>query len=113
MDVTRDVLENVIVVPSEAIVRDERGTSVFIVTQDSTGAVASRRVVELGPNAGETIVIRSGVAAGDRIIVSGAGSLTEGQLVRITETREVAVARTRPGSATAPIRPTSAAVRED
>ena len=111
MDVTRSILENVIVVPTEAIVRDERGTSVFIVTQDSSGAVATRRVVELGPNAGETVVIRSGVAAGDRIIVSGAGSLTEGERVRVTETREVAAARSRSGESAA--RPASAAVREE
>ena len=111
MDVTRSILENVIVVPTEAIVRDERGTSVFIVTQDSSGAVATRRVVELGPNAGETIVIRSGVAAGDQIIVSGAGSLTEGERVRVTETREVAAARSRSGESAA--RPASAAVREE
>jgi len=114
MDVTRSILENVIVVPTEAIVRDERGTSVFIVTQDSSGAVATRRVVELGPNAGETVVIRSGVAAGDRIIVSGAGSLTEGERVRVTETREVAAARSRTGSSgESAARPTAAAVREE
>ena len=114
MDVTRSILENVIVVPTEAIVRDERGTSVFIVTQDSSGAVATRRVVELGPNAGETVVIRSGVAAGDRIIVSGAGSLTEGERVRVTETREVAAARSRTGaSGESAARPTAAAVREE
>ena len=114
MDVTRSILENVIVVPTEAIVRDERGTSVFIVTQDSSGAVATRRVVELGPNAGETIVIRSGVAAGDQIIVSGAGSLTEGERVRVTETREVAAARSRTGSSgESAARPTAAAVREE
>ena len=114
MDVTRSVLENVIVVPTEAVVRDERGTSVFVVTQDSTGTVASRRVVELGPNAGETIVLRSGVEAGDRIIVSGAGSLAEGDRVRVTETVEMASARSgrRPSAEAAP-RPARAAVRED
>lgn len=92
LDVTRDVLENVIVVPTEAVVRDERGTSVFVVAGDS---VASRRVVELGPNAGETVVLRSGVEAGDRIIVSGAGDLAEGDRVRVAETRELAAVRPR------------------
>ena len=101
LDVTRDVLENVIVVPTEAVVRDERGTSVFVVARDSSGAVASRRVVELGPNAGETVVLRSGVEAGDQIIVSGAGDIAEGERVRVTETRDMALAaRTRTASRT-------------
>ncbi len=93
LTVTRDVLEGVIAVPTEAVVRDERGTSVFIVAQDSTGTVASRRAVELGPNAGDTVVLRSGVEAGDQIIVSGAGDLAEGDRVRVTETRQVAAVR--------------------
>ena len=101
LDVTRDVLENVIVVPTEAVVRDERGTSVFVVARDSAGSVASRRVVELGPNAGETVVLRSGVEAGDQIIVSGAGDIAEGERVRVTETRDMALAaRTRTASRT-------------
>ncbi len=54
LNVTRDVLDGVIVVPTEAVVRDERGTSVFVVSNDTSGTVASRRVVELGPNAGAT-----------------------------------------------------------
>ena len=59
-------------------------------------------------------MIRSGVAAGDRIIVSGAGSLTEGERVRVTETREVAAARSRTGSSgESAARPTAAAVREE
>ncbi|WP_420456527.1 efflux RND transporter periplasmic adaptor subunit [Rubrivirga sp.] len=114
MNVTRSVLEDVIVVPTEAVVRDERGTSVFVVAQDTSGAVASRRVVELGPDAGDTVVLRSGVQAGDQIIVSGAGDLAEGDRVRVTETREVAqqLGPSRPSGdrSAAASRPTSAAV---
>ena len=87
LDVTREVLNNVIVVPTEAIVRDERGTSVFVAANDTSGTVASRREVVLGPDAGETVVLRSGVEPGDKIIVSGAGDLAEGERVRITDTR--------------------------
>ena len=95
LDVTRDILEDVIVAPTEAVVRDERGTSVFVVARDSSGAVAARRVVDLGANAGETVVIRSGVEAGDQIIVSGAGDLAEGERVRVAETRDLAALRPR------------------
>jgi len=113
MDVTRQILENAIVVPTEAVVRDERGTSVFVVAQDTAGAVASRRVVELGPNAGDTVVLRSGVEAGDQIIVSGAGELAEGDRVRVTETRQVAVAARAPARAASPARATGDAVLRD
>ena len=90
LDVTRAVLQDAIAVPTEAIVRDERGTSVFVVAPGDGGSVASRRVVELGPNAGATVVVRSGLSAGDQIIVSGAVDLAEGDPVRVTETRQLA-----------------------
>ena len=58
--------------------------------------------------------LRARITAGDRIIVSGAGSLTEGERVRVTETREVAAARSRTGaSGESAARPTAAAVREE
>ena len=101
LSVTRAVLDDVITVPTQAIVRDERGTSVFVVVQDTSGAVASRRVVDLGPNVGDTVVLRSGVAAGDQIVVSGAGDLAEGDRVRVTETRQVARAARAPRRETA------------
>ena len=86
LDVTRDVLEGAISVPQEAVVRDERGTSVFVaVAGQGSGTVAARRVVELGPSSGDEVVLTSGVEAGDRIIVSGQSSLAEGDLVRIDE----------------------------
>jgi multidrug efflux pump subunit AcrA (membrane-fusion protein) len=86
---------------------------VFVVAQDTAGAVASRRVVELGPNAGDTVVLRSGVEAGDQIIVSGAGELAEGDRVRVTETRQVAVAARAPARAASPARATGDAVLRD
>ena len=112
MDVTRDVLDGVIVVPTEAVVRDERGTSVFVAAAADSGAVASRRVVELGPDAGETVVIRSGLEPGDRVIVSGAGDLNEGDRVRVTGTRQLETAG-RPAASDARTQRTSAAVRDE
>ncbi|WP_412069729.1 efflux RND transporter periplasmic adaptor subunit [Rubrivirga sp. IMCC43871] len=104
MDVTRSILQDAIVVPAEAIVRDERGTSVFIVAD----GVATRRVVTLGPDAGDRVVLASGVQSGDQIIVSGAGELTEGEAVRVVETRDMADTPSR--SSGEPVaRPTSAA----
>ena len=89
MGVTRDVLDEVISVPVDAVVRDERGTSVFVVATDSVGAfVAERRVVELGPQSGATVVLTRGVANGEQIIVTGQSGLAEGDRVRVTERRQ-------------------------
>ena len=112
LDVTRDVLQDVIVVPTEAVVRDERGTSVFVVANDTSGAVARRRPVELGPDAGDTVVLRSGVEAGDRVIVSGAADLTEGERVRVTGTRPGPTASARPAGPTRPAAPAASGRRQ-
>ena len=86
LDVTREVLDGAISVPQEAVLRDERGTSVFVAV-DGEGArtVAARRVVELGPSSGDEVVLTSGVRPGDRVIVSGQADLAEGDPVRIDE----------------------------
>ena len=95
LDVTRDVLEGAISVPQQAVLRDERGTSVFVaVAGEGAATVAARRVVELGPSSGDEVVLTSGVQAGDRIIVSGQTDLAEGDLVRIDE--RVSAASSRP-----------------
>ena len=105
-----------IVVPTEAIVRDERGTSVFVAANDTSGTVAQRREVELGPDAGATVVLRSGVEPGDRIIVSGASELAEGGARPASPKRGLRwrspAARPRPRNApdASPARSTSAAV---
>ena len=86
LDVTRDVLEGAISVPQQAVLRDERGTSVFVAV-DGPGAatVAARRTVELGPSSGDEVVLASGVEPGDRVIVSGQADLADGDPVRIDE----------------------------
>ncbi len=87
LSISRDVLQDVVALPLNAIIRDERGTSVYIVKQTDAGRVAERRPVELGPSANGRTVISSGLEAGDSVIVSGQNSLDEGDLVRIAQSR--------------------------
>ena len=88
LGITRDILENVVVVPRDAVVRDERGTSVFVATAGPNGTqVAARRVVRLGPTAGANVVVLSGVRTGESILVSGQSGIAEGDAVRISERR--------------------------
>ncbi|MGB5401083.1 MAG: efflux RND transporter periplasmic adaptor subunit, partial [Thermoanaerobaculia bacterium] len=45
--------------------------------------VAEKRAVTLGLEEGELIEVLSGVAAGDRVIVTGQGGLKDGSAVKI------------------------------
>ena len=94
LQVAREVLEDAISVPQEAIIRDERGTSVFIAVTDAGGTtVVERRVVELGPDSGDQVVLLDGVEPGDRVIVSGQSGIAEGDRVRVTERERTAATR--------------------
>ncbi len=100
LGITREILENVVVVPQEAVVRDERGTSVFVAEGPEGSAAAVRREVELGPTSGDNVVIRSGVRTGEAVIVSGQSGLAEGDRVRISERRApIRTAATAPATA--------------
>ncbi|NNF58100.1 MAG: efflux RND transporter periplasmic adaptor subunit [Rhodothermaceae bacterium] len=82
LEVSRAVLSDVITLPLSALVRDERGISVYVVDEASTVA---RKVVELGPSSGGQAVIAEGLVVGDRVIVTGQTTVTEGDRVRVVE----------------------------
>jgi multidrug efflux system membrane fusion protein len=70
-----DTLKGVTVVPSSAVQRGSPGTFVYKVNDDDTVSV---RVVKLGPVQGETTVIESGIAPGERVVTDGADKLRDG-----------------------------------
>lgn len=77
-------------VPLSAIVRPAPGSSsfaVFVVDDAPGGApgkgVAHARIVELGEYLGRVIPVRSGLVGGERIVVQGAGLLSEGESVEV------------------------------
>ena len=94
LELARDVLDDAIVVPLTAIVRDERGESVFVVTDQDGWNVATRRPITTGPISGDQVVITEGVRPGDRVIVSGTNTVADGDRVRATE-RDATAAATR------------------
>jgi RND family efflux transporter MFP subunit len=63
-----------------AAVRDESGLQIVWVVADGR---VQRRVVEAGPVTGERREIRSGVSAGDQVVVEGHEGLEDGSRVRI------------------------------
>ncbi len=89
---TREQMEGVLVIPRAAVVRDEQGTSVFVVDQAGSEPTATRRVVELGPSYGENVVVVVGLAGGDEVVVLGQNNLTEGDVVQVVRQHENALA---------------------
>jgi membrane fusion protein, multidrug efflux system len=81
--VTRLQLQDVIVVPQSAILRDERGTMAYVVRQANGRDEAESRIVTTGPSYGGQVVILSGLNAGDELIVTGQNNVTRGDLVEI------------------------------
>ncbi|MBC8424715.1 efflux RND transporter periplasmic adaptor subunit [bacterium] len=73
--------EHALVVPRDAVMYTTEGLSVYVVEGDR----AALRQVVLGPDQGLMIVIESGLAAGDRVVVRGHRDLVDGALVEITE----------------------------
>jgi RND family efflux transporter MFP subunit len=71
-------------VPLTAVVRaDAAGQFAVVVVEQTKGAqIARLRRVELGEVFGNAIAIRSGLAAGERVVVSGASMLIDGDHVQ-------------------------------
>ena len=73
-----DVRENAVVVPSKAIAIEKGGAYIFVVRTDS---VAERRMVELGPEVGNNVIIERGLIPNEHIVVEGFHKLTHGDKV--------------------------------
>jgi RND family efflux transporter MFP subunit len=83
LTIERRIIENAIVIPQNAMVHDDLGTSVFVVEESNGDRIARRRDVEVGASFRGQTVIRSGVSAGDEVVVVGQANLTEGNLVEV------------------------------
>ena len=69
---------NASVVSSAAIQNSQTGSYLFVLKPDSTVKTAP---VNVGPTVGDVTAIRSGVVAGDEVVVSGQSRLAEGTKV--------------------------------
>jgi len=83
LSITRRSLEDVIVVPQDALVRVEDGYVVFVATERDGEEVADVRDVVVGPQRRNLVVIEEGIAAGERLIVTGQRTVADGDRVRI------------------------------
>lgn len=88
IEITREVREDVVVVPREALVRVEDGQVAFVVAEEGETRVAEVRRLSLGPAQRNRIVVESGLEAGDRLIVVGQHQVASGDRIRIVGVRE-------------------------
>lgn len=84
LSVTRSEVDDALVVPRTAVVRDELGTHLFIANPVDSVAVAEKRDIVLGPSYGEKAVVRSGLTAGEQVIVAGQTNVAPGDTVDVT-----------------------------
>ncbi len=83
--VTRDQLNDVLVVPLSAVMRDENGTNVFVAETRGGETIAARRAVQVGPTHSGKTVILDGLESGDRLVTAGQNLLTPGDALEIVE----------------------------
>jgi len=86
----------VFVVPQQAVQRDTVGAYVFVV--DQAGKVV-RKDVTTGTMQGGDWTITQGLAAGDRVVMSGVQNIRVGQAVKATPWRATAIQPASAGSA--------------
>ncbi len=70
------------VLPRESVVVRDGYSYVFVLDENSR--VAQRRI-ETGRPEGDVVPVRAGLAASERVVVRGAGFLSDGDLVRVVE----------------------------
>src|SRR5271167_3948846 len=75
-----------LLVPLSAMVQAKDGKyGVFVISNSSTGTIASLRSVEIGAVNGTDIAVTSGLVEGDQIITTGANLLKDGQRVEVVQ----------------------------
>jgi multidrug efflux system membrane fusion protein len=82
-----DTLKQAIVIPVAAVQRGPKGPFVYVVQPDETVAM---RDLALGPQDDTRAVVRSGVAAGDRVVTAGFSRLAGGSHVSVAAADEPA-----------------------
>ncbi|MFH1278115.1 MAG: efflux RND transporter periplasmic adaptor subunit [Candidatus Eisenbacteria bacterium] len=75
----RDMVEDAVVVPQDALVETEEGPAVFLAVDGK----AVLRPVVIGPIYGEKALVESGLSPGEPLIVVGNRELVDGDLVEV------------------------------
>jgi membrane fusion protein, multidrug efflux system len=76
-----------LIVPREAVLRTEDGYIVYTVVEQDGRRVARAVPVTTGGGAGNRVVIESGLAPGDLVVVVGQHQVAGGDIVQVVATR--------------------------
>jgi multidrug efflux system membrane fusion protein len=87
-----DLLRDAVLVPVEAVQRGVQGPFIYVVRPDKT---AELRKLGLGPSEGGVVAVRSGLVAGESVVVDGADKIQDRSRVEPTSRDRSAA---RPGS---------------
>ena len=87
MRVMRSELEESIIVPRTAVIRNDEGLSIYVVTNDNGTMTATQRTVTLSLSSGDYVVVESGLNPGDQVVTAGFTNLSNGDLVNVIATR--------------------------
>jgi len=68
-----------VVVPASAVQVNDKQAHVFVLEGDKV----ARRTITLGVDAGDTVEIVAGLAAGEEVVIAGVDGLSHGQVVRV------------------------------
>ena len=77
-----NTIHQAVLIPASAPQMSAKGSFVYVVKQDST---AEQRPVSLGQRQGDLIVVENGVAAGERVVITGQLGVTPGGKVRVDQ----------------------------
>ncbi len=81
--VVREVVPDALVVPRQAVLRDEREESVLVVDSPDGLGLVDRRVVTTGPASEEGVLIEAGLEPGDLVVVLGQDQVVAGDSVQV------------------------------
>lgn len=85
LDVTRRTLEGALIVPDEAVIRDNGEEAAYVAAGDGALRVIQRRALRLGPRGAGGVVVEGGLAAGDEVVVLGHDAVSQGDSVQVVE----------------------------
>ena len=87
VDVTAGSIENLVLVPNQAVTPTSTGNAVYVVKDDSTIEV---RPVEIALRGDKMVGLAKGLSAGEQVVIEGQINLVNGSPIRIGEAAPVA-----------------------
>ncbi len=79
--IVRLTIEGALVIPGNAITRNEAGLAIYVIEQREEGSFAQRRSITVGPEYANRVVVTSGLTAGETVVIRGQSTLGDGDRI--------------------------------